>query len=143
MYRPSKILGVLSLGCLLATQASGLHLHVDEAGHHAGLHSAHTHQAHRADHDNHDYHKSGSHQGDLHPHPSSDHDHTQESDVSLFEELNSNAFSDPGSAELDHQTPPLPGPTWTQVQSRAPPDVLLYDRSCIHWRPPLRAPPLS
>lgn len=140
MNRPSKLLGAVSLLCLLATQASGLHLHVDEAGRSAGMHAAHTHQVHRVDHHDHDYHNSGSHQGDPHPHQSSDHDHTQETDVSLFEQLNSSPYADPGSAPLDHSLS-LPAVTWIEIHASSVSNEFRYNPSRIHWRPLLRAPP--
>ena len=140
MNRPSKLLGAITLLCLLATQASGLHLHADEAGRNAGLHAAHTHHAHRVDHHDHDYHESGSHQGDLHAHPSSDHDHTQETDVSLFEQLNSSSYADPSSAPLDLPLS-LPAVKWIEIHASAAANEFKYNPSRIHWRPLLRAPP--
>ena len=140
MGRSTNILGVVSIICLMAVQASGLHLHVDETGRNAGLHSAHMHHAHRADHEDRDHIESQSHQGDLHAHPSGDHDHSEESDVSLFEQLNSSPYSDMGAAALI-QTPPLPEPLRVQIHFLAPPGAPPYEQSWAHWRPPLRAPP--
>lgn|GEM_PF-882937 len=140
MKHLSMSLGIISLICLLAVQTSGLHLHVDEAGNHAGLHSAHTHTAHHADHHNHDNHESESHRGDLHRHSSSSHDHSQESDVSLFEQVTSSPQSDQVSAAIEEALP-APVPAWVQIHTPAPAGVFQYNKSCIHWRPPLRAPP--
>ena len=141
MNRPSKILGAMTLLSLLAVQASGLHLHVDETGRNAGLHAAHTHHAHRDDHQDHNYRESQSHWGDLHAHASGNHDHTQEADVSLFEELNSSPYSDQVVTTAD-QLPGVPVPIWHCVHSREFADTLRYTSSSIYWRPPLRAPPL-
>ena len=134
MNRPSRILGAITVACLLATHVSGLHLHVDETGRSAGLHSAHAHLEH-------DYQTSTSHPGDLHPHRADDHDHSKESDVALFEQLNSSPYSDQVTAALDQIFAPQAYAS-TQVYAGIPTDPEVYDASCMHWRPPLRAPPV-
>jgi hypothetical protein len=140
MNRLSKLLGALSVFCLLSTHVSGLHLHVDEAGRNAGLHGTHMHHAHRADHDDLTYQESAAHRGDLHAHPSGDHNHAEESDVSLFEQVTSSPQSDQVSAAIEEALP-APVPAWVQIHTPATAGVFQDNKSCIHWRPPLRAPP--
>ena len=123
---PKPIVAVACL-YLLTTQMSGLHLHVDEDGHDAGIHSVHLHQVGLEDHSHHEH-------GDLN-------NHSAEVDVSLLEQL---------SASWSKLIPLLIvcvisvySGLRLQQSLRTPSSQPGKVRHREHWRPPLRAPPIS
>jgi hypothetical protein len=123
----SKPIAAVACLYLLIIQVSGLHLHVDEDGHDAGIHAAHLHQVVSEDHVYHQH-------GDLH-------DHSAEVDVSLLEQL---------SASWSKLIPLLIACVISvylglrlQQSLQTPSRQLGKIRHREHWRPPLRAPPIS
>lgn len=110
-------LAALACICLLGMQVSGLHLHVDASGSDAGLHGTHAHQL-----------------------DSSGHDHGAEVDVQLLEQL---SFSWSKLVPLISQVILLATLLWIVRPPWSPTIKLGKSRSRLHWRPQLRAPPLS
>ena len=114
--------------CLLSTQMSGMHFHIDEDGQGAGIHTSHQHQIQPAT----DHH-----------HNEADyvHNHSVEVDVSLPEQLSATwtkllpvLIACIIAAILGlrlHQPVLIPCISLTRVLRRE------------RWRPPLRAPPIS
>ena len=98
-------------------QVSGLHLHVDASGSDAGLHGTHAHQL-----------------------DSSGHDHSAAVDVQLLEQL---SISWSKLVPLISQVILLATLLWIVRPLWSPTIKLGKSRSRLHWRPPLRAPPLS
>lgn len=128
MRQASNIFAAIACICLLALQASGLHLHVDAAGHDAGVHSDHLH---------HNAAEGHSHHGT----PEKAHDHSAEADVSLFEQL---------SASWSQLIPILIAfgiAAYLVVLFRECPSSRPRQQAKVRrrgrWRPPLRAPPIS
>ena len=123
----SKPIAAVACLYLLTIQVSGLHLHVDEDGHDAGIHAVHLHQVGP---ENHTHHQDG----DLH-------DHSAEVDVSILEQL---------SASWSKLIPLLIACVISaylglrlQQSLRTPSRQPGKIRHREHWRPPLRAPPIS
>jgi hypothetical protein len=123
----SKPIAAIACLCLLTMQMSGLHLHVDEDGHDAGIHTVHLHQVVPEVHTHHG-------DGDVH-------DHSAEVDVSLLEQLGASwsklvplliacLISAYLGLRLQQCLRPLSG---------LPGKVRHRER----WRPPLRGPPIS
>lgn len=103
--------------CLLGMQVSGLHLHVDASGSDAGLHGTHAHQL-----------------------DSSEHDHSAEVDVQLLEQL---SISWSKLVPLISQVILPVKALWIVRPLWSPTFKSGKARSRRHWRPPLRAPPIS
>ena len=117
MRRVSFLLAALACLCLLVMQLSGLHLHVDASGSDAGLHGTHAHQV-----------------------ISSDHDHSAEIDVQLLEQF---GVSWSKLIPLISQVILLLTVLWIVLPLWSPPIKSSKARSRLHWRPQLRAPPIS
>lgn len=98
-------------------QVSGLHLHVDASGSDAGLHGTHAHQVNSAD-----------------------HDHSVEVDIQLLEQL---GISWSKLIPLISQVILLLTALWIVRPLWSPPITSRKTHSRLHWRPPLRAPPIS
>ena len=117
MSKVSFSVAALGCFCLLFLQLSGLHLHVDALGGDAGVHGTHAYQE-----------------------ISSDHDHSAEVDVELLEQL---GISWSKLIPLISQVILLLAALWIVRPLLSPPLKLGKARSRHHWRPPLRAPPIS
>ena len=101
---------------LLGMQLSGMHLHASEQGDSGGLHTTHVHVS-----------------------DPDGHDHSADFDVSAFE---LGAIWSKLLAFLPTLAITLLAVAWVIHSLRAPPPQRLTQRRRIHWRPPLRAPPL-
>jgi hypothetical protein len=112
-------LSLVTLACigLLSVQLSGLHMHVGATGDPIDTHGIHLHESD----------------------PDGE-DHSADSDVSVIEEFGSTWTK--LLPLLFAAVIMLSSMGWIQVASRPTPQALAI-RRVHHWRPPLRAPPIS
>jgi len=115
--------------CLLGLQVSGLPLHVDASGSDSGLHGMHG--SHKT---------SESHGAHANLLETSDHDHGAEVDVQLLEQWSTSWAK---LVPLISQVILLATLLWIVRPQWSPTIRSGKSRNSHHWRPPLRAPPIS
>ena len=127
MGRISISIAIVACVSLLVLQSSGLHLHVDAVGQETRLHVAPLHHATQEVHSHHGIVKA--------------HDHSVETDAPLLELLNSSWTKLIPLLIVVMSAILLGLRLLTRLQlAPAPPGKV---RHLKHWRPPLRAPPIS